>query len=269
MTTTQISNLVPILVAVGKNIDITNICSCDIAIHSLSPFNNRFRSDYRIIEFGNDKGKELYFNNKNSTFKVYEKIPEMIANAKTTQERKLVDAWIEFSKSPYKKEQILVVEVMRFELTLKTKVAIKQVMKKYDVALPTFKDIFKKEIWDELVQKEVDSIYNQPMSDFIFLATYQKPMIDAFLDKHFKHIQSKDMARGILQSLQDKQLAKTKRYYMKTYSRKTWYNYMKRLEKLQEMIDFSSIKTTTSVEIHSHILKNFGIKSSTQTKLPI
>ena len=268
-TRTQIENFTPILFAVGKNLDITNFCSCDTAIHALSPFNNRFRSEHRIIQFNGNSGKELYFNNKSTTFKVYEKILEMIANATTREERKLVDAWVGHSKSKYGKEKVLAVEVLRFELTLKTKATINQAMKKYGVILPTFQNIFKKEIWDELVQKEVGDIFNQPLSNFIFLATLQKPIIDAFLDKNYKSIRAKDMARGILQSLQEKGLAKTKRYYMQNYSRQTWYNHMERLNKLERTTDFSSIKNITSLEIHSYILKEFKINQNIQTKLAI
>ena len=193
----------------------------------------------------------------------------MIANATTREERKLVDAWVGHSKSKYGKEKVLAVEVLRFELTLKTKAPINQAMKKYGVILPTFQNIFKKEIWDELVQKEVGDIFNQPLSNFIFLATLQKPIIDAFLDKNYKSIRAKDMARGILQSLQEKGLAKTKRYYMQNYSRQTWYNHMERLNKLERTTDFSSIKNITSLEIHSHILKEFKINQNIQTKLAI
>jgi hypothetical protein len=267
LTKIQIENLTPIVLAVGKNLDITNICSCDTAIHTLSPFNNRFRSEYRIVQFEYDRGKELYFNNRSTTFKIYEKIPEMIVNSKTSEERKLVETWAKFTKSPYRKQQLLAIEILRFELTLKTKVAINQVMKKYDIISPIFKNIFSKKIWDELVQKEIDKIYNQPISNFIFLATNQKPIIDAFLDKNYKSIRAKDTARGILQSLQEKGLAKTKRYYMRNYSRKTWYNYMNNLKNIEKEIDFSTIENINSVKIHSYILKKFNIGSSRQIKL--
>jgi len=268
-TKAQIENLTPILFAVGKNIDITKLYSCDTAIRALSPFDNRFRSKQRIIQFSNDSGKELYFSNKSTTFKVYEKIPEMIANAKTREERKLVDFWIELSKSKYGKEKVLAVEVLRFELTLKTKATITQAMKKYGDLSPTFQSIFKKEMWDELVQKEVGDIFNQPLNNFIFLATLQKPTIDAFLDKNYKSIRAKDMARGILQSLQEKGLAKTKRYYTQNYCRKTWHNYAKCIKQLEEKTDFTTLKNATSIEIHSHILRQFNINPKMQTKLEL
>jgi hypothetical protein len=267
MTKIQIENLTPIVLAVGRNLNITDVCSCDIAMQALSPFNNRFRSESRLIQFEGNLGREMYFNNKSTTFKIYEKIPEMIANATTKEERKLVDAWVAYSKSKYGKKKVFAIKILRLELTLKTKVAIKQVLKKYTTTPPTFKSIFNEKMWAELVRKEVDEIYNQPINDFIFLATNQEPVISAFLDKNYKHIPSKDMARGILQSLQGKGLAKTKRYYMQNYSRQTWYNYMKRLGKLAKITDFSSINNVTAVEIHRHILKEFQINASTQIKL--
>lgn len=268
--THQIYNFIPIVMAFAENIDLSDFCSCDLAITTLRPFNYRPRSKYRDIYFEDEMGREIHFGNGNSSLKVYEKFPEIFANAVTKREKQLAEAWKKNKTERYGSDKTFIFETLRFEYTLKNKVAIKQKLRLYFNSYPTFKDIFSKmEIWGEILRREIGSVFNYPLKNFMLLATTDKPTIDAFLEMHCKSIKVKDTARGILQSLQEKGLRKTRQYYMKTYCRKTWYNYINLLMELEKQIDFSSLKNISTIDIHSHIMEKLGICTSHQIKLDL
>lgn len=263
----EIYNFTPIVIAVGENIELSEYCSCDLALTTLSPFNYRPRSNDRGTSFEDKSGREIHFGNKNSSLKVYDKFAEISANAITAQEKQLAEEWRKCRYNRYGVKKVPLFEVLRFEYTLKNKTAIKQKMKPYFNTYPTFKEIFSKmEIWDEILKQEIESVFNHPLRNFLFLATANKPVIDVFLEIHCKSIKAKDTARGIIQSLQEKGLAKTKEDYTQVYCRKTWYNYLSRLRELEEQVDFSSLKNISSIDIHSHIMKKLGISTIHQPK---
>lgn len=265
---TQILNSIPILVAIGKNINVTDLCSCDLAIKSLSMFDDRFRSKQRVILFKDNTGKEINFSNRSSTFKVYNKTKEMIYNAETKREKQIADL---LKNKKYKTEGVWISEVLRFELTLKSKRAITQKMKLYlGEKQPTFEQLFDDKLWFNIVRDEFVNIYSHPLKNFIFLANQSKPVIDAFLNKNIKSIKVKDTIYGILISLQEKGLKETKQKYLKEYkSRQTWYNYITRLKGLEKYVNLSALKNITSIDISNYILREFNIETSEQLKLDI
>ena len=263
----QILNSVPIVLSFGKNINITKLYSCSLVMRALQNFNDRFCSDYRMIFFENKKGEEIYFNSTNSTFKVYSKIPEICNNAVTEKELNIAKI---YNQRKYGIEKVAVLEVLRFEETLKKKQAIIQKAKKYIKGEPTFEKWFNEDIWNDILKSEVSKIYSHPLKSFIFLTTQNKPVIDAFLNKNFKGINVKNTIYGILTSLQEKGLKGTRNDYFNTYkSRQTWYNYIKRIKELEKCIDYSSLKNITSIEILDYILQKFDIKTKLQTKFDI
>lgn len=261
--TRQILNAKPTLLAIGENISLTDLCSCDLALETLVPFNYKPHAQHRITHFNDYKGggKELYFNiKKTETTKFYDKKRDIINRAKTREEKERAEIF---------KQPNNVFEIFRIERTFKTPRKISEKFAPYlNGKPPTLKNLFKTEIWEALLKDEVNKILNQPLQNFIFLSTEQQPFIDAFLNKHFKHTQVKNNVRGIIDDLQKFGLANTRRRYLKCFdSRQTWYNYQKRLIELSKQIDYKSLANLENFKIHQFILKHFGIDNTCQQKL--
>jgi len=68
--------------------------------------------------------------------------------------------------------------------------------------------------------------------------------------------------------LQEFGYAKTRKNYLDKYkSRTTFYNYLKRLEKISNQIDLSSFYHLESFKIYKHFLKQFNIEPFFQQEL--
>ncbi|MBU1037319.1 hypothetical protein KKF32_04860 [Patescibacteria group bacterium] len=256
----QIKEVVPTLLAIGKNIILEKNCSCNLALKALKPFDYKPSSKYRVVDFSDYKnqGKEIIFSQTHETIKAYDKKRETLNTAKTKEEKELAE---KLKNSPD--------EILRIELTLKTGRKIKQRFRPYlGKKTPTFENIFKQSIWERLLKDEVESVFNHPLQKILFLSLESQPFIDKFLDENYSHIQTKDTVKGILATLQAYGLAETRARYLRRYkSRQTWYNYLKRLKKLQENFDIKALENLSNVQIHSYVLSQFGISTSAQNEL--
>ncbi len=264
----QIRKTIPTLVAIGENLNLTGLCTVNHAIKSLKPFDYKTHSDHRTVDFTDHKygGKEAIFSQSNETTKAYDKKKELLNRAETTREREIADL---IQKDEYYLEGKLATEILRIELTLKTPRKVSSKFKPYlGVLEPSFENLFKEELWKQVLKDEVESVFNHPLQRIIFLSLESQPFIDSFLDKHYHHIQTKDTIRGILASLQGQGLAETRKDYLLRYkSRQTWYNYLGRLKRLQEHFDWSALAQLDNVKIHNYILGQFGIMTQTQQQL--
>jgi hypothetical protein len=261
--TNQILNARPIVLAIGKNISLTEICSCDLAIKTLFPFDYKPHTNHRVINFDDykERGKELYFNiKKTETTKFYDKKADIINRAETNKEKELAEQF---------KNPDCVIEILRFERTFKNSRKISEKFAPYlKKQPPTLKNLFKTEFWDALLKEEVNTLLNNPLQNFMLLATEQRPFIEAYLNKHFKHIQTKNNVVGLITQLQGLGLAKTRQQFLTDFkSRQTWYNYQKHLTALSQQIDWSDLEVLDSFKIHKFILSQFGINNSYQPQL--
>lgn len=259
----QIFGTIPSAVSFGKNIDITSLATCEQAITVLSRFNDRFRSD--IYTYRPAKGgSELYFNSKSSTFKVYDKLKEIENNAITPEERKIVEA----SKSSGQKP-IWICETLRTELTLKDTSSIKKRLKPYMKDPPTFGNIFRNDIWADLVKNEVERVFNHPLADFVFLSTLQANVIQKLLDRHIKNPTTKLWVRDMIEKIQRFGGTKgVKRYYLEAFkSRQTYYNHLKVSKKIIKNVSLPDLENLTASKFHSFYLGQFGIENTIQNTL--
>lgn len=259
----QIFGTIPSAVSFGKNIDITSLATCEQAITVLSRFNDRFRSD--IYTYRPAKGgSELYFNSKSSTFKVYDKLKEIENNAITPEERKIVEA----SKSSGQKP-IWICETLRTELTLKDTSSIKKRLKPYMKDPPTFGNIFRDDIWADLVKNEVERVFNHPLADFVFLSTLQANVIQKLLDRHIKNPTTKLWVRDVIEKIQRFGGTKgVKRYYLEAFkSRQTYYNHLKVSKKIIKNVSLPDLENLTASKFHSFYLGQFGIENTIQNTL--
>lgn len=259
----RILGAMPTAVSFGKNIDITNLATCEQAITVLSCFNDRFRSDIYTYRPARG-GSELYFNSKSSTFKVYDKLKEIANNAITLKERNIVEA----SKSSGQKP-MWICETLRTELTLKDTSSIRKRLKPYIKGEPTFGDMFRDDIWSDLVKNEVERIFNHPLADFIFLSTLQANVIQKLLDRHIKHPTTKLWVKDMIEKIQRFGGTKgVRKYYLETFkSRQTYYNHLKISKKIMANINLSELESLTSSRFHSFYLRQFGIENSIQNTL--
>lgn len=259
----QILNCCPTVVAIGKNINLTSLCSCQTALRVLAPFDYKPHAARRVISFNDyrDGGHELYFNiERTETTKFYDKKRAVINEPVTSKEKEL-------AKQMSAKD--CVIEILRVERTFKTARKIKEKFKPLLEGKPvTFQNIFNPILWEALLTEEMNLLLNHPFNNFIFLATEETPFIDAFLEKHCIHIQTRHLIRGFIHEIQTSGLASTRKEYLTHFkSRQTWYNYKSRLTKLNQQIDISSLKNLESYKVHSYILKEFGIDTTTQPTL--
>jgi hypothetical protein len=265
----QILKAVPVVLAVGKNINVTDFFSCEDAIETLSKFDYIPHAKHRITLFNDQKnaGREIIFSiAKTETFKIYSKNREIMNSAKTIKERQIA-ALLKSEK--YKNDRVYINEILRVELTLKTGRKIEDRLRPYlGETKPTLENIFKPRVWEALIREEANAIYNHPLKNFIFLSLEQAPFVEAFLDKNYGHIATKDTITGIITNLQKKGIAQTRKDYLEKYaSRQTWYNYLGRLKKLESHLDLRAISNLNSFQIHSFILQALGIESRQQGEL--
>ncbi len=160
-------------------------------------------------------------------------------------------------------------EILRFELTMRTKSSIKQKCKNIigSEADMTLKNLFKQKIWDSLIREEVEKIYNNPLKNYILLARENKPIIDAFINKNIKNKQSKDTFMGIIMSVQEKGIKQTRIDYCKESTRQSWLNYKNKLLMLEREIKLDLLDNLSSANILNLVLSEFEIEKRRQYKL--
>jgi len=261
----EILNVTPSLVSFGSNTDITNVCTCDQVIEILSLLDDRFRSECHIIKpkLG---GIELYYNTKSSTLKTYAKLPEMKNNAVTAEERKIIESSLQ---KGYGKNEIWICELLRTELTLKGKDSVRKRFMPFCGENVILENMFKNEIWNELLKNEVERIFVHPLQDFVFLSKLQAPVLEAILDKNIKCLDKKLRIKYVIEKIQTTSgLKGVKSYEFKTYkSRQTYYNHRKVFNELAKNINIIELNSLTASKIHKHFLNHFGLESSPQNKL--
>lgn len=262
----QIEHAVPIVFACGKNIDFTKVGTAYLAIQDLSKFNDRFRSQSRVVYFQGEGGSELIYNTKASTFKLYDKLAELKNLGKTTEEKELVERLKQGSLVQIGGR---IKEMVRVELTLKKKQAVKQWLKPLVNGAPTLQAVFDPLLWDKLIEREVDRIFNHPLKDFIFLSLQQAPAIEDFLREHCKTIKTRNTMFGIINDIQQFGLVMTRQYYMETYCKATWYNYVARVKELRKTVDFTSLEKVSSVKLHTHLLRECGVTRPSQLTMDL
>lgn len=265
-----IRTAVPTLVAIGENINLTNFCHVSNALKVLKPFDYKPHFSQRLVDFSDQKngGKEVIFSLTNETLKAYDKAREIKNSSETDKELEIANL---LKDGQYSLNDQPASEILRVELTLKTKRKIQQKFKSYlKGKIPTLENIFKREIWHEILKDEVKKSFNHPLQKMVFLALESQPYIDNFLDENYKHIQTKDTVKGILSSLQTLGLAQTRKNYLEKYkSRQTWYNYLKRLKELEKHFDWTALSKLDNVKVHAHILGHFGISNKIQQQLDL
>jgi len=266
----QIKNTTPTFLAIGKNINLTNFCYTSNALKVLKPFDYKPHSAQRLVDFSDCKhgGKEVIFSISTETLKAYDKSQEIKNRAETSKELEIANL---MNNGQYRIDNQLASQILRIELTLKTKRKVQQKFKPYLKNItPTFQNIFKEELWKQILKDEVEKTFNHPLQKMIFLSLESQPFIDSFLDKNYSHIQTKDTIKGLLSDLQEFGLAETRNNYLKKYrSRQTWYNYLKRLKELEKHFDWTALSKSDNAKIHSYILACFGISNKIQQELSL
>ncbi|HCC50172.1 MAG: hypothetical protein A2550_03345 [Candidatus Jacksonbacteria bacterium RIFOXYD2_FULL_43_21] len=249
----QVEGFTVTKMAIAKNIDFTHLCTDENVLKLLAPFNYRPRSKYEYMEASDpQKPKQLKYNTGLTEVICYAKIPEIKKNARTVVEHEIV--------ADCKNK---VVGIIRFEVTLKNKRAIRQKMTQLGRKQQsyTLKDVFVGNFWEKVLRDEMGKIFNHPISDYIFLAQHSTPIIQQVIDQNFKTLDVQEKIYYFLGKLQELGLAETKDYYTNHYSRSAWYRRIKKLQKLH--IDLNSIpRLASSKKIYAYFLGQFGLKST-------
>ncbi|MDD2656172.1 MAG: hypothetical protein PHQ18_01220 [Patescibacteria group bacterium] len=235
-------------VAIRKDLT-TNKFSYEI-LSEISRVNFRPRTkNFYYTLYKEYNGSSINFGNTNIKFTAYNKIAEIQQTPyKTIAEQKIL--------SKYQKRHQ---ELLRFEFTLKKSQSIKNRWGKYGIQEPKLKDIFCEKIWSDILKREVDKIYGNPIT-FLSNRAYADKLQKIILDDPNIKASVKEKVLYLIILIQTKGLGQSRKEYG---SRQTWSTRIKIVEnilqKKAKQIKKQSIGSKSSLR---EILRLFGIKHS-------
>ena len=248
ITRDAIINAIPMVVAIGRNIDVSDLCSSATAMTILKPFDFKSRSDHNFIEYSGCSGQQLTLNNKSESLKVYEKMKEIVNNNNQTKEEQIIAKnW---------RDGIIVNEILRFELTLKNRRKVAAKLNPYlDGAEPSLKNIFSQKLWNLALGKEIERVFNPPLKNLVLLSGGSQNFIDDYLNSHCYQLATRELTRAIIIDIKDLGLCGARQKYQGRYkSNKSWYNVQRRLVDF----DYSALTNLTNKHIHGEVLRRLG-----------
>ncbi len=260
-------------ISYSRNLDITEICTGQQAIRHLAPFNYRPRSDYNYVirEQKNGGSYIKYFNNCTSLI-IYDKLPEIAYNPVTAIEKEIAEIWKRRRAGEFPQR---VKEYIRVEVSLQDKVSIKQAVRSVNGLIQnsfTFKELFNQELSNQILRKEIDSVFNHSLQKPILLSTYDRPTVQALLTKKFPRFNERMKVAGFVEKLriENMGLKELRKTMIDGSCERTWFRWQKKLKELFDDIELRDLKiseTLRSADILNFILKEFNLKDKKQLSL--
>lgn len=248
------------LVAYGKNINVDKCYSPKQVIGVLSNFNYLPRSECELKNLAITKGTSLKYYNNHASLVVYDKMAEIQQGNRTLGEKKIIEG--------YKNQGGVISkcygETIRFEYTLQCKRAVQQAMKLYYGVKRdyTLEDIFKDKINKEILNKKIDQVFNHPLNSIVVLSSFDVPVIEEAINKHYKYLGSRNNLKSAIDCLRSGGLKKLRQNTIQDYSKRTWYRYSNLLKKITKEIDLPNTENNTNLDALLFIIKAFGIVPS-------
>ncbi len=248
------------MVAYCHNVPIAHLAPSQEVMKLLSGYTYRFRSKFRPEQ--NELGQitHLQLGNNTSHVTAYDKLPEIIVHARTTEELEI--AKIIKNKqlpNPYGK---IIQDTIRFELTLHNTVSVRQAMKKFygDKPFYTLKDVFKADIAAALLKLEMEEIYNHPLKNIAANSNYDFRKLNDEVGKFIRDRHQDGKLIGLLEQatlvLHAGGWAAVRTYLAKGCCRRTL---QYRIAELREIEKIGINLGTPNEKIMEYILNQFGI----------
>jgi hypothetical protein len=238
-------------IAYSKNIQLNDLYSTNDALQVLSAFNYRPKSQFTATT--RKANSEIKFFNNHTHFCVYDKLMKIKNDPKTAEEKELA------------KKQLP--ETIRFELTLHNKRAVNQVMQGFYPKQNnyTLADVFKDQIRNTLLQKEIDQIFNHPLKELVVISNTDKVLSNKLFQEYNKKFSKKIKTKYIFDILQTRGLSGLKEEVLKNCTNRTWYRLKKEVKKISQSMQLTgNNQATTNLKILKFILEKFDIKSNLQ-----
>jgi RNase P protein component len=258
----EIENATTTLAAYAQNIPVDQFGSVQEIIRVIAPFDYRPRSKFTI---GMDEkgGAELKYFNKNSHLTLYAKLPEIRNNAVTKEEFAIID-YLDHGTNKEIYES-WVRETLRAELTLHSKVAVKQALsefygKKTDFTLT---EAFSDNVHDTLLRREIDNVFNHPLQKIVILTSFDRGVFNQVIEKYCKTLAQRREMRVALDILYARGLSAYREDVLSKASERTWFRNQKRLKQICDTIQLprGAVKHINNAEFLEYFLSQFGIKS--------
>lgn len=260
--TKDIENAIVTLVAYSKNIPIGHLGSAQEVIRVIAPFNYRPRSEYRKVLFREkEKMSELKYFNNNSHLTVYDKLAEIISKPVTKLEQGIT-AYLKKGKDKDLYEN-WVGQTLRVELTLHSKMAVKQTLGKFYRGQTnfTFKQAFSDKICETLLTEEVNNVFNHPLQKIVLLTLFDQDVFNKVINQYCTTLAQHREMRVALDILYARGLKAYRADILSKASERTWFRKLKLLRKIcDDIVLPKSVTQIDSAEVLEYLLSQFGIE---------
>jgi hypothetical protein len=259
---TAIEKASTMIAAYSRNLPVAHLAPAKDIIKILAPFNYRPRSEYTATFRQGEMTSELkYFNVTGSHLVLYDKLAEIIAKGHTKEEKEI----IRFLTTGEGKEkfQDWIKETVRVELTLHTKVAVKQALAKYYGKKNdyTFAEAFKDKIRDDLLTAVIGNVFNHPLKEIVLLSSYDRDVFNKVIEQYAKSFSSKAEIRLALDILFSRGLKDLRAQIIKQHCERTWFRKQKLLKQISDSIALpQGILQLDNAQVLKYLLAQFGIK---------
>lgn len=255
------------LIAYSKNIPIGHLGKVPEILRVIAPFDYRPRSQFNsvVLRQGVHTSELKYFN-LNSHLTLYDKLTEIQHYPVTQEERKIADFLRNGTNNA--EYEHWVKETLRVELTLHSKVSVKQAMVKYYGKKNdyTLAEVFKDSIRDELLRTEIDNIFNHPLKEIVLLSVYDRDTFNTVLNQFCKTFTQKAEIRLMLDILYSRGLKALRDEIITKASERTWFRKQKKLKTVAKLIQLpQGITQLDNATVLEYILAQFGIASELRT----
>lgn len=257
-----IENATVVAIAYCKNVRMDNICTAYQAIGLFDKLNYIPRTDIRRITYENQSGYGVKFFNTALSFAMYDKIAEIVNNARTKEE---ADIAKQFKKQGFVtlKNQNPIREVLRFEVTLQNKRAVDQAMKPFigKKESYTLKDVYSQRISESLLHDAVEKLSNHPARDLILLPNLEHPMLTAAIHKYTKTRMQRSEIIRLIQDIRNIGIQECRRLFITEMTPRTWRKRLSILHKISQELDWEELPIVTEREVLQHIMQQFNVET--------
>jgi len=261
-TAYSVSHSIITSLSFAKNIDLQDWCSPRQAIELLARFNYFPRSECNLKLIQGMMGATLKYFNYNASLTFYDKLPEIVKNAKTDVEKMIAQEYTKYLKGKLTYKPELSFETLRVEATLQTKTAVIQKAQSFFHTKKTeftLYELFNYFFCKNVLTSEVKKVLGHPLKEVVLLAGFEKPVIRAQVNKICKNSHSRAELIEAINRVSDIGIASYRDEVLNTYSERTWFRRQRQLRELAGRLEIPIDKNLgrPSTELIDYILKHF------------
>jgi len=243
--------------ACSKNANISNLCSVDALLICLHSIAYRACSNMELVlATAPKKPRQLTLRTGTISLCIYSKMHEMANNSITNLEKEITEKWVS-------KDDNVPQEVVRFEVTLKKKLAVRQKMQRlgYIKKEYTLSDVFKESVWTGILTGEIAKVFNCQIPKFTYFAQCSSEKINKVIDVYSDTLKTIEQLYYFLYLLQTKGYAKTREYITEKYSASTWKKRFKAIQKMQTRIELWPEQVLDNIHLVNYVKRFFQLNT--------